>query len=422
MLRPGAGPSGAAARILSDPRAIVGPMDVSPVLLLLAGLAMGLALGLALGLLLARTRGLDARSLDERDRRLLELADSRFREAGARAGGELEARRVAVEGLLAPLRDTLGRVEGHLHDLERARVGAYAALSEQVAFMRQSSEALRVETGSLVSALRAPQARGRWGEMQLRRVVEVAGMVQRCDFDEQPGVATADGLLRPDLVVRLAGGKNVVVDAKVSLAAYLEAADTGDDAVRAARLAAHARHLRAHVDALAKKEYWAALRPCPELVILFVPGEAFLAPALEHDPGLLEEAMRKRVVIATPTTLIAMLRTVAYAWQQEALTDNAREVFELGQELYRRLGTLGGHVDKLGRSLRRSVEDYNATVGSLERSVLVPARRLAQLQVTDRDLDSPTPVEAVPRPLTAAELIDAAAEAEAPGLRVVGEP
>jgi DNA recombination protein RmuC len=347
-------------------------------------------------------------ALDARDRRLVELADGRFREAGALAKGELDARRQAVDNVVAPLRDTLQRVEGQLHELERARVGAYAALTEQVGMVRQTSERLRVETGALVNALRAPQARGRWGEMQLRRVVEIAGMVEHCDFDEQASVSTGTGrTVRPDLLVRLAGGKQVVVDAKVSLAAYLEAAQSTDEQVRAERMKAHARHLRQHVDDLAAKEYWALFQPTPELVVLFVPGEAFLAPALERDPGLLDHAMGRGVVIATPTTLITLLRTVAYAWQQEALTANAREVFELGQELYKRLGTLGEHVDKLGRSLRRSVENYNAAVGSLERSVLVPARRLAALKVTEKQLRCPEPVEEVPRPISAPELLAA---------------
>lgn len=375
-------------------------VDLLALLLVVAALAVGFAVGL----LVAQSRGLTASALDARERRLLDLADSRFREAGARASGELESRRLAVEHLVAPLRDTLGRVEGQLRELERARLSAYTALTEQVGFVRQTSEQLRTETSALVTALRAPQARGQWGEMQLRRVVEVAGMVAHCDFEEQVSAPGPDGTVRPDLVVRLAGGKNVVVDAKVSLAAYLAAAEC-DGETRAQRLSAHARHLRKHVEGLAAKEYWSAFQPTPELVVLFVPGEAFLAPALEHDPTLLEDAMRRRVVIATPTTLITLLRTVAYAWQQEALTDNAREVFELGQELYKRLGTLGGHVDKLGRSLRRSVEDYNRMVGSLERGVLCSARRLAELRVTDLELPAPEPVEDSPRPLTAMELV-----------------
>ena len=399
-------------------------MDISHLVLL----ALGLAVGLAIGVLLAGSGGLGVaaleRRLEARDRRLLELADARFREAGAHATGDLDDLRQAVEHLVSPLRDTLARVEGQLHELESARIDAYARLTEQVGFVRQSSEQLRVETGALVSALRAPQTRGQWGEMQLRRVVELAGMLEHCDFEEQVSVSTSGAVQRPDLVVRLAGGKSVVVDAKVSLAAYLTAAETSDDVVRADRLRAHAKHLRAHVDGLAAKEYWTAFQPCPELVVLFVPGEAFLAPALEQDPTLLEDAMRKRVVIATPTTLIAMLRTVAYAWQQEALTANAREVFEVGRELHRRLGALGGHVEKLGKSLRRTVDDYNRTVGSLERSVLVQARRFSELELTDRDLPSPEALDdAAVRPLAAAELVasaDAATD-EAPELRVVGQ-
>jgi len=379
-------------------------MDVTGILLLL----LGLAVGCALGLLLAQSRGTGAGAMQARDDRLLELADSRFREAGARATSELDQRRAAVEHLVAPLSDTLGRVQDNLRELERARVGAYASLTEQVDFARQSSELLRTQTASLVSALRAPQARGRWGEMQLRRVVEVAGMVERCDFDEQASKVTDNGVQRPDMVVRLAGGRQIVVDAKVSLAAYLEAAESGDDDRRADRIAAHARHLRKHVEGLAAKEYWRAFAPAPELVVLFVPGEAFLAPALEHDPALLEDAMRRRVVIATPMTLVAMLRTIAYAWQQESVTEHAQEVLALGTELHRRISTLGGHVDKLGSALRKSVEAYNATVGSVERSVLPSARRLGDLAAGGSELAQVRPVEEVPRPLTAPELLGSA--------------
>ena len=379
-------------------------MDATGILLLL----LGLAVGCALGLLLAHSRGTGAAAMAARDDRLLELADSRFREAGTRATGELDQRRAAVEHLVAPLTDTLGRVQDNLRELERSRVAAYASLTEQVGFARESSELLRTQTASLVSALRAPQARGRWGEMQLRRVVEVAGMVEKCDFDEQASKATDNGIQRPDMVVRLAGGRQIVVDAKVSLAAYLEAAESGDDGRRADRIAAHARHLRKHVEGLAAKEYWRAFAPTPELVVLFVPGETFLAPALEHDPALLEDAMRRRVVIATPMTLIAMLRTIAYAWQQESVTEHAQEVLALGTELHRRICALGGHVDKLGGALRKSVEAYNATVGSVERSVLPSARRLGDLAAGGSELAQVRPVEEVPRPLTAPELIGSA--------------
>jgi DNA recombination protein RmuC len=237
-------------------------------------------------------------------------------------------------------------------------------------------------------------------------VVELAGMTARCDFDEQVGLAGPDGALRPDMVVRLAGGKNIVVDSKVSLAAYLEAAESGDEAVRAARLDAHARHLREHVDRLAGKAYWAALSPCPEFVILFIPGEAFLAPALERDPGLLEYAFGRRVHIATPTTLVTMLRTAQYAWQQAALADNARAVFDLGRELYDRIGGLGRHVDRLGRALTSAVSAYNQTVGSLENRVLVSARRLNELGVVEGELAAPAAVGETTRALSAAELAD----------------
>ena len=269
---------------------------------------------------------------------------------------------------------------------------------------RQSSDDLRAQTQALVTALRRPEARGRWGEMQLRRVVELAGMAPRCDFDEQVTVQTAEGAFRPDLVVRLAGGKNLVVDSKVSLAAYLEAAETSDEAVRAARLDAHARHLREHVDRLAAKSYWAALSPAPEFVVLFIPGEAFLAPALEHDPALLEHAMARKVHIATPTTLVTMLRTAQYAWQQDALAENARAAFNLGRELYERISGLGRHVDRLGRALTSAVTTYNQAVGSLESRVLVSARKLNQLGVVEGDLETPMLIEEATRTLSAPEL------------------
>jgi len=243
-------------------------------------------------------------------------------------------------------------------------------------------------------------------------------MSARCDFEEQVAVSSADGTQRPDLVVRLAGGKNIVVDSKVSLAAYLEAAESDDEDVRAARLDAHARHLRDHVDRLAGKAYWAALSPSPEFVILFIPGEAFLAPALERDPGLLEYALARKVHIATPTTLITMLRTAQYAWQQAALAENARAVFDLGRELYDRLSGLGRHVDRLGRELTKAVTAYNQAVGTLESRVLVSARRLNELGVTDAELDGPAPVTETARALSAPELVTggpAEIEQAAPG-------
>ena len=377
-------------------------MTVTPALLLgpLAGLVLGLAAGLLLGRLLAR-----------RDEQLLlssfeGLASRALTGTREEAGRELVGQRQAVEHLVGPLREQLHLVEVQLRGLEVERARAQAELREQVAGVRRSSELLGRETASLVDALRRPQARGRWGELQLRRCVELAGMVDRCDFSEQESFPAADGqVLRPDLVVRLAGGRSIVVDAKVTLSAYLEAVECDDEAAATARMAAHARHLRAHVDRLADKAYWAAVPDSPEFVVLFVPGEAFLAPALEHDPSLLEHAYARHVHLATPTTLVSLLRTAAHAWQQEQLTENARAVVTAGKDLYARLGTLGGHVDKLGRSLGSTVADFNRTVGSMERSLLPAARRMSELGLSDEPPAAPATIELLPRPLAAPELV-----------------
>jgi DNA recombination protein RmuC len=358
------------------------------------------------GQLAERFQALSAQALDASTARFLDVAEGRLRAANASASTELETRRAAVEHLVGPLKETLARVEEQLRESDRARIESHAALAEQVAIAQHTSEQLRVQTQALVTALRRPEARGRWGELQLRRVVELAGMSARCDFDEQVAVTGPDGMLRPDMVIRLAGGKNIVVDSKVSLAAYLEAAQAPDEQTSTARLDAHARHLREHVDRLAAKAYWTALSPSPEFVILFIPGEAFLAPALERDPGLLEYAFGRKVHIATPTTLVTMLRTAQYAWQQAALAENARAVFDLGRQLYDRIAGLGGHVDRLGRSLAKAVSSYNQAVGSLESRVLVSARRLAELGVVEAELPMPAPVEETARPLSAPELLD----------------
>jgi DNA recombination protein RmuC len=357
------------------------------------------------GQLAERFQALSAEALDLSTRRFLEIAEGRLSAANVTAAGELDKRRAAVEHLVEPLKETLARVEAQLRESDAARRSSHAALAQQVTDVRQSSDDLRAQTQALVTALRRPEARGRWGEMQLRRVVELAGMSERCDFDEQVGLSTADGTQRPDMVVRLAGGKNIVVDSKVTLAAYLEAAEATDDAVREARIDAHARHLRDHVDKLAAKAYWAALSPSPEFVVLFIPGEAFLAPALERDPGLLEHAMTRKVHIATPTTLVTMLRTAQYAWQQAALSDNARAVFDLGRELYDRIAGMGRHVDSLGKALTNAVSTYNQAVGTLENRVLVSARKLNQLGVVEAALEPPRLVEENTRALSAAEFI-----------------
>jgi DNA recombination protein RmuC len=352
-----------------------------------------------------RFQALSAQALDQSTRTFLQIAEGRLSAVNAKAAGELESRRAAVEQLVQPLREALANMEAQLRETDAARRSSHAALAEQVNVARHSSDQLRTQTQALVTALRRPEARGRWGEMQLRRVAELAGMDARCDFDEQVSIQTPDGLVRPDMVVRLAGGKNIVVDSKVSLAAYLEAAESADESVRSARLDAHARHLREHVDRLAAKAYWAALSPAPEFVVLFIPGEAFLAPALEHDPALLEHALAHKVHIATPTTLVTMLRTAQYAWQQAALSENARAVFDVGRELYERLAGLGKHVDGLGKALTNAVTAYNRSVGSLESRVLVSARKLNELGLTDAELEGPRPVEETVRQLSAPDLI-----------------
>ena len=374
--------------------------------MILFALLAGVLLGAVLGYLLARNRlGTAAATAEERARSAQERAALLERTAAERtalADGQL-AQRFDIETLVGPVRETLARVERQLHDSDLARTRSQAELREQVEFTRLGAEQLRQQTQALVTALRRPEARGRWGELQLRRVAELAGMAAHVDFDEQ--VAIEGGARRPDMVVRLAGGKNVVVDSKVSLAAYLEAASAADESERGARISAHARHLRTHVDQLASKAYWSSLPETPEFVIMFVPGEAFLAPALEHDQGLLEYALARRVHLATPTTLVSMLRTVQYAWQQQALSENAREVFELGRELYARLSGLGRHLDKVGKSLTTAVGAYNQAVGTMESRVLVSARRLASLGVVEAELAAPAPVTETARPLSAPELV-----------------
>ena len=369
-------------------------------------LLAGIAIGIAIGYLLARNRlGTAAATAAERARAAADraaLLERQAAEKAALADGQL-AQRFDVESLVAPMRETLARVEQQLRDSDLARTRSHAELAQQVEFTRRGAEQLREQTQALVSALRRPEARGRWGELQLRRVAELAGMASHVDFDEQ---VITDGGQRPDMVVRLAGGKNVVVDSKVSLAAYLEAAATADDDNREARLAAHARHLRAHVEQLGSKAYWSALPETPEFVVMFIPGEAFLAPALEHDPGLLEHALSRRVHIATPTTLVSMLRTVQYAWQQQALSENARAVFDLGRELYDRLAGLGRHLERVGRSLTSAVGSYNQAVGALESRVLVSARKLSALGVVDGELPAPGTIADTARPLAAPEFVD----------------
>jgi DNA recombination protein RmuC len=356
---------GRATPSVSDPAGIITAMDTTA--LLIGGLL--LIAGIVIGVLLGR-------------------AHPRDRTSGT-----------PLDALLAPAADAMHRVEEHLHEVERDRAAAYAGLREQVSALHLTSADLNRHTRALAGALSAPQVRGRWGEMQLQRVVELAGMVEHCDFDVQVAARSGDpeaAGVRADMIIRLSGGRQIPVDAKVPFASYLEAAQCPDERRRAALLAAHARALRAHVDALAGKAYWRHFQPAPEFVVLFVPGDPLLDAALSVDAGLTDYAFARNVVIATPSTLIALLRTVAHVWRQERLSATAAQVYEVGRDLHHRLATLSGHLAAVGTGLDRAVRSYNSTVRSLETRVLVSARKMADLGVSGEDLPSPNPVETAP--------------------------
>jgi DNA recombination protein RmuC len=322
------------------------------------------------------------------------------------AAAKLGQKEQAVEHLVAPLKESLQKVDGKLQELEVARKGAYSSLAEQVRQLGETQKELRSETGNLVSALRdRPNVRGRWGEIQLRRVVEMAGMLEHCDFETQHHVATDDGRIRPDLVVKMPGGGSVVVDAKVAGQAYIESLECKDDESRTLKLRDHARQVREHVTKLGAKNYWSQFERTPDFVVLFLPGETFLSAALEQDPALIEESFNNRVLIATPTTLIALLRTVAYGWRQETIAESAKEVSELGRELYKRMATLTEHYSKVGKGLQSAVRAYNDSVGSFERSVLPGARKLKDHGITSTsDLAELREIELVVRTVKTPEL------------------
>lgn len=356
-------------------------------------------------------KALAADALKANSEQFMLVAEERLKRSQQASSAELAQREAAVKQLVEPLSKTLEQVKAELSAAERARVATHSALGEQVRAMRETSEALRTETSQLVTALRSSQVRGKWGEVQLRRVVELAGMLEHVDFVEQSTVQTDDGRLRPDMVVHIAGGKNVVVDAKVAFLAYLDAMQATDEDVRAERLAAHARHMKKHVDDLAAKQYWEQFSPAPEFVVMFVPAEPFLHAALETDPGLYEYAMSRNVVLASPMTLVGLLRTIAYGWRQDALAANAQQVLTLGRELHGRLATMGNHLAKLGRAIETSAGAYNQAISSLEKRVLVSARRFADLKVVDEELETPAPARLELTNLSAPELVASQTEA-----------
>jgi DNA recombination protein RmuC len=331
------------------------------------------------------------------------------------SGAFLDLAQTKLDAYVAPLRESLGKVETQVSALESARKEAYGSLTEAVRNLREEQHRLHSETSNLVTALRAPHVRGRWGEIQLRRVVEMAGMVQYCDFVEQETTTDADGrVLRPDVVVRLPGGKRIVIDSKAPLVAYLDAF-TGDptEDERRAHLTRHARQVRDHVLKLGQKAYWRQIESTPEFVVMFLPDETFLRAALEHDPSLVELAVANNVIPASPTNLIGLLRAVHYGWQQETIAEGARQISDLGRELYKRLSTMGAHFAKLGRSLDGAVRSYNETVGSLERQVLPQARRFEQHGITGVAPPELLPVERQARALSAGEFV---ADEEPPGV------